>query len=137
MQPALAATASSDVSIEALTGETGVGAWVVCATGDLKVAPTGEVDAALTVHTNAAVHATDANRIALRPKFRRVVMYLELKSCVQENGDERLAFVDVLQPLPEGKRLNAADDDDVVAERRTVARAAAELDADVRANFFL
>src|SRR3954447_158327 len=75
MQPALAVTASSDVSIDALTGDTGVGAWVVCGTRDLKVAPTGEVDAALTVHTNAAVHPTDASRIALRPRFRRVVMY--------------------------------------------------------------
>src|SRR3954471_15480707 len=75
MQPALAATASSDVSIEALTGDIGVGAWAVCGTGELKVAPTGEVDAALTVHTNAAVHPSDASRIALRPKFRRVVMY--------------------------------------------------------------
>src|SRR3954464_5095029 len=137
MQPALAATASSDVSIEALTGDIGVGAWAVCGTGDLKVAPTGEVDAALTVHTNAAVHPTDASRIALRPKFRRVVMYLELESSVQENRDESLAFVDVLEALPEGKRLNAADDDDVVTERRTVARTAAKLDADVRANFFL
>src|SRR4051812_27935607 len=136
MQPALAATASSDVSIEALTGDIGVGAWAVCGTGDLKVAPTGEVDAALTVHTNAAVHPTDASRIALRPKFRRV-MYLELESSVQENRDESLAFVDVLEALPEGKRLNAADDDDVVTERRTVARTAAKLDADVGANFFL
>src|SRR3954463_4726969 len=108
MQPALAVTASSDVSIDALTGDTGVGAWVVCGTRDLKVAPTGEVDAALTVHTSAAVQATDASRIELRPKFRRVVMYLELKSSVQENRDESLAFVNVLQSLAERQCLNAA-----------------------------
>src|SRR3954463_1236285 len=104
MQPALAVTASSDVSIDALTGDIGVGACVVCGTRDLKVVPTGEVDAALTVHTNAAVHPTDASRIALRPKRDEFSMYrligpcspcipwLELESSVQENRDESLAF---------------------------------------------
>src|SRR5204863_6695722 len=61
----------------------------------------------------------------------------ELEPCVHEYGKQEAAFVDVLQPLPEFHGLDAADEHDVVAERRAVAGAAAQLDADVRPDFLL
>src|SRR4029078_8426213 len=62
---------------------------------------------------------------------------LELETSVEEHGDQVFALVDVFQALPQRHALHAADDDDVVAERRAIRAAAAVFDADVGAHFLL
>src|SRR5258708_3521957 len=67
MQPALAAFASSEVSMAAFPGVT---AWGCAVMPGLKAGPTGGGPTgvlAATVHTNAIVHPIDASRIARSP----------------------------------------------------------------------
>src|ERR1700737_1945789 len=62
----------------------------------------------------------------------RVHLWLELKARVHEDREQKAPLVNIFQALTQLHRLDAADDYDVIAERRPVGGAAAEIDAGVR-----